>query len=658
MENGIKDLLHPDKEVHRNVMTLLNSCYRLGEKYISQRYPQWDKAEKMDQAYIDLTRTDRKGKKTHPFETTVYIPISRAAKDTIITYWMGVFTRRRPMFPINGRGPEDVAPAKRMEIVIDYQLERQRAQLTLWSFLNNILRFSFGHIKNLWGQDIQTVVESGRRYVAAPFPHFEDFEEEKQIVSYEGPMPSCSDPYYTFFDPRVPGARFQNGQFVAYEYERSLYYLKKQAAAGNYINIEHLEKRFDSLRSDLTFDGADSDGNYFKASRKTRQDTMGVSSPDADKNLDEKNPHFTIREFYVELIPQQYGLGEANYPQHWVFTVVGNQVIIRAERSVYGSQFPAVQGEFDFDPHTLFSQSFYEGIEGMQDLLNWIYNSHMDNVRRFLQDTLIFNQRAIELRDITKPHPAKVIRLTKEFAEAQLKTGVPISSVIQQLNVSDVTASHLKDAEIIVDLIQRRAHTSDTMQGVESEIKRTATEITKMASAGTNILGQMAMLIYAQALVPMVEQCVINNQRFLTEDRYYRILGDYAKDIITPDPNYMGGNAVLISRGELQGFFDYPINDGRLPMLPEEQAETWLKALEVMGKIPPVTMQYDASAVFREFVRSMGIKNIDDFRIKAQVVPNDLLSSLVQQGNAAPIPGGGMPPAPSASPQALTGVQQ
>ena len=195
------------------------------------------------------------------------------------------------------------------------------------------------------------------------------------------------------------------------------------------------------------------------------------------------------------------------------------------------------------------------------------------------------------------------------------------------------------------------------MQGIESEIKRTATEISKVAASGNNILGQMAMLIYAQALVPMVEQAVINNQRFLTESRYYRIIGDYAKDIITPDPNYRGGNAVMVGRDELQGYFDFPINDGRLPMQPEEQAETWLKALEVMGKIPPVTMQYDAAAVFREFVRSMGIKNLDDFRIKAQVVPNDMLAGLVQQGNAAPIPGGG-PPAPGGSSLALPGVQQ
>jgi len=658
MATEIEQTIHPDGEVHRNLMTILNDCYRLGERYMSQRYPQWDKNEKMDQAYIDLTRTDRKGKKTHPFETTVYIPVSRAAKDTILTYWMGVFTRRRPMFPISGRGPEDVAPAKRMEVVIDYQMERQRMQLTLWSFLNNILRFSFGHIKNLWGQDVQTIIEAGRRYSPTPFPHFEDYEEEREMVSYEGPMPSCSDPYCTFFDPRVPGAKFQNGQFMIYEYERSLYYLKKQAAAGNYINIDQLEKRFDSLKADLSYEGgADSEGRYFRASRENRRGTMDVSTPGAEKNLDDKNPHFTIRECYVELIPQQYGLGEANYPQHWVFTVVGNQLIIRAERSVYGSQFPAVQGEYDFDPHTLFSQSFYEGVEGMQDLLNWIYNSHMDNVRRFLNDSLIFNQRAIELRDITKPHPAKIIRLTKEFADYQMKSGTPISNFIQQLNVSDVTSTHLRDAEVIVDLMQRRVHASDAMQGIESEIKRTATEISKVAASGNNILGQMAMLIYAQALIPMVEQAVINNQRFLTEARYYRIIGDYAKDIITPDPNYRDGNAVRVGRDELQGYFDFPINDGRLPMQPEEQAETWLKALEVMGKIPPVTMQYDAAAVFREFVRSMGIKNLDDFKIQAKVVPNDLLAGLVQQGNAAPIPGGGMP-APGGSPLALPGVQQ
>jgi hypothetical protein len=639
-----KNLLHPDGRVHKDLMTLLNACYKLGERYISQRYNQWDRNIKADQAYIDLTRRDRKGKRTHPFETTVYIPISRAAKDMIITFWMNIFTRKRPIFTINGRGPEDVAPSKRMEVVIDYQLERQRFHLTLWSFLNNILRFSFGHIKNLWGQDIQTVIESGQRYEMLPFPHFEDFEEEKEVIAYEGPMPACCDPYFTFFDPRVPGAKFQSGQFLIYEYDRSLYYLKKQAAAGNYINVDYLERNYGSLKGSMLSDGTDAEGHYLRANRSSRKDTMGTTTPDADKDLDDKNPHFTLREYYVELIPQQYGLSESNVPQHWVFATIGNSVIIRAERSVYGSQFPAVQGEYDFDPHTLFSQSFYEGVEGMQDLLNWIYNSHMDNVRRFLNDTLIFNQLAIDQRDITKPHPAKVVRLRKEFAQAALDRGIPIASVIHQLQVADVTSSHMKDSEILVDLIQRRVHASDTMQGVESEVKRTATEIARTTTSGGNILSQMAMLVYAQALIPLVEQSVINNQRFLSEERYYRIIGDYAKDIITPDPNYMGGNALLVRRGDLQGYFDFPVNDGRLPMLPEEQAEIWLKALETMGKIPPVTMQYDAAMVFREFVRSMGIKNIDDFKINAQVMPNDIIARMAQAGNAVPIPQGGASP--------------
>ncbi len=423
-------------------------------------------------------------------------------------------------------------------------------------------------------------------------------------------------------------------------YERSLYYLKKQARSGIYINVDYLERNLDSLGSTMAFYGGDGEGQpgYLRSSRSRRP---GGSPEDfTAMDLDRKNPHFTLREFYVELIPQQYGLGESNYPQHWVFTVIGNQVIIRAERSVYGSQFPAVQGEYDFDPHTLFSQSFYEGVEGMDELLNWIYNSHMDNVRRFLNDTMIVNQEAIELRDVLKPHPAKVIRLKKEFAELAIQRGIPISSVVQQLAVTDVTANHLRDAEVLVDLIQRRTHASEAMQGMESEVKRTATEIARVANAGTSILGQFAMLIYAQALVPMIEQAVINNQRFLTEERYYRIIGEYAKDIITPDPNYAGGNAIRVSRGELQGYFDFPVNDGRLPMIPEEQAETWLKALETMGKIPPVTAQYDAAAVFREFVRSMGIKNIDDFKIQAQVVPNQLIESMARQGNAVPIQSG------------------
>ncbi len=100
----------------------------------------------MDRSYIDADAVDDKGKKLNPFDRTVYVPISRAIKDVILTYFQNVFFGNRPFIPIDGRGPEDVKPAKIQEIILDYQLEQQNMHLVGYRFVNDLIKYGYGNI--------------------------------------------------------------------------------------------------------------------------------------------------------------------------------------------------------------------------------------------------------------------------------------------------------------------------------------------------------------------------------------------------------------------------------------------------------------------------------------------------------------------------------
>ena len=133
---------------HKRIVDLVTSCIKLSHKYMSQRHEKWEKADKMDRAFIDVSETDGKGKKKNPFERQLYIPMSRANKDAVLSYYMSGFTGKRPIFAINGRGPEDVRAAKMNEIILDYQAERQRLVLSIYNFVNDVLKYGLGNIKS------------------------------------------------------------------------------------------------------------------------------------------------------------------------------------------------------------------------------------------------------------------------------------------------------------------------------------------------------------------------------------------------------------------------------------------------------------------------------------------------------------------------------
>ena len=109
---------------------------------------------------------------------------------------------------------------------------------------------------------------------------------------------------------------------------------------------------------------------------------------------------------------------------------------------------------------------------------------------------------------------------------------------------------------------------------------------------------------------------------------------------------------------DLQGDIDYLVIDGSLPIEPTRNAETWMNMLKVMGETG-LNMEYNTAKIAEEAIRSMGISDLDQFRISkeqaaqgpspsqqmammekmrgASVQPNEQVQQQVQQGNLIPM---------------------
>src|SRR6185295_8287318 len=100
-------------------------------------------------------------------------------------------------------------------------------------------------------------------------------------------------------------------------------------------------------------------------------------------------------------------------------------------------------GEILPDPHETLNPGMVEQMDGLQRVINWLYNSRIDNIRRMLNNSLLWSPLFIEEADMTNPNATGSVRLTQKGEEMVL-AGIPIGNLWAQLAVADVTAPHMQ----------------------------------------------------------------------------------------------------------------------------------------------------------------------------------------------------------------------
>src|SRR4029077_8515845 len=125
-----------------------------------------------------------------------------------------------------------------------------------------------------------------------------------------------------------------------------------------------------------------------------------------------------------------------------------------------------------------------ENLDGLQRMMNWFFNSHIENQRKFLNNELIFSAKHLEQADILNPGPARWIRLTQTGEEA-VDAGRNINEFYSQLNIADITTPNLKLIETLYEMANRMSSATDQMQAAETGGDTTLGEV-QMLNAAAN----------------------------------------------------------------------------------------------------------------------------------------------------------------------------
>lgn len=606
------DLGPPGTDRHDKLLEKLKDCARMSRNVMSKRHDNWTKNENLFKAYTKETPEDgrrRRGRDQGlPQYTTIIIPYSYAVAMTALTYWSQVFMGRSPIFQYMGRNPQSEKSTQAVEAVIDYQMQVGRNIVPLYVWLMDKAKYGFGVVCHYWTEEIQTVSKIDlvpRKWGPFSIPG----TERPQVVttdvrSYAGNKLFNVRPFEFLPDPRVSLVNFQNGEFCGRQITLSMADLRKRESRGEFFNIRYVEQGTDIQRFQ---DG--SPANLM---------------PTGDGTRGNNKASFRSHEMVLDCIPSEWGLPGGNRPQKWIFTWIGEQVIVgaRPQQANHG-QFPYDVLTYDINGYEVASFSLLDTVRPLNDVVDWLINTHFFSVRKSLNGNIIVDPSMVEMGDLLNPQPGRVVRL-KSAAQ-----GRDPRTVWAEMATSDPTAQHLATLGLFDTLFQRVSGVSESLQGQVSKGRKTAQEIRTASTASSGRMKLNCEWDSALGFSHLASMLLSNTQQNYSWEETFRIAGQImeSREFINVTPETIAGN------------FDYVPVDGNLPLDRNGQAALWKELMLMMFQAPSLAASYDMTGIFSYVAQLAGMKNIDQFRV--QVTPDSLVMATLKSGDIQALPGAG-----------------
>lgn len=599
--DDISARLTEDQE--QRIVDYVRSAMQMSYDRISRRYDHWKQADRAHDVYVPPDATQ--------FREKAVIADTRAIADTVHTYLMAALTGRNPMFQLEGLNRQSRKGSAIIERLLHQQMRRTAGEARIAQHLLDSIRYGYAPTKVTWDASSRT----------------------NQITNF--------DPRRVFHDPRVQWGDWERMQYVIFS-DFSSYDSLLQT--GMYPKL----KQYPSLRNRLTPPAGGWDGH-----RWHKEAGRGLSIDPAERNRRESGGTFfalgdsrVVDECWVRLAG--YEINVPQVEQLWMcITILDENVVIRCQLNPYGRQFPVVVGGLYHDAHKTYSQSLYDLLLPLHDIATWLLRSRIDNVQAALTNLMFVDPTQVAIGDLIDRNPHGIVRTLPGVKPGD---GVFISQV------PDVTRGHWNDIEALSGHKQRLSAASDAQQGMPTaDGIRTATEIQRLTQLGSQRLGVLARTISATSIRPMARMMVANVQDFFAPEASIRISDS---DSASSVADMVKDGYLDFSLQDIQGDIEYLVVDGTLPLEPTRNAETWITMLRTLNETG-MAMEYNSGKIVEEAIRSMGVSDLDQFKISkeqqaqgptpsqemmiaekargASVKPQEQIEREVEKGNLVPM---------------------
>tara|TARA_B100001939_G_scaffold39531_1_gene30774 strand:- start:422 stop:2341 length:1920 start_codon:yes stop_codon:yes gene_type:complete len=595
------------EDQNARLVNYIREIVKMSYSRISRRYDHWKLADRAHDVYVPAEATR--------FREKAVIGDTRAIADTVLTYLMAALGGRNPMFQLEGLNRNSRKAAAILEQVLHQHMRRTAGEARLAQHLLDCIRYGFAPTKVTWNSGNNT----------------------NDISNF--------DPRRVFPDPRVQWGDWENMQYCVF------------TSTGSYDALVQTGL-YPKLRQDIKYRYRQStDQQAWEAHRWHQEEGRGLSidplTPN-ERSIGRTSTFFSlgnsrvVDEAWIKLAGYQVNLPTLD--SVWLLvTIIDESMVIRCQLNPYGRMFPVVIGGLYHDTHKNYAQSLYDLLLPLHDIATWLLRSRIDNVQSAMNNLIFVDPTRVAVSDLIDRNPWGVVRSLPGHEPGE---GVYIA------NIPDVTRGHWNDIGALSEIKQRLSAASDAQQGMPSpgSDRTTAYEVQRLTQLGSQRLGVLSRIISAQSIRPLVRMSVENIQDAIALNGSIRMGNDQSNE--TLDPMIQDGY-LDYSNADLQGDIEYLVVDGTLPIEPSRSPESWLNAVQVASQ-SGLGMELDLKAMTLEAVRSMGISDIDRFRIPpeklqrdgpspsqqmeimekmrgASVKPDEEISREVERGNIIPM---------------------
>lgn len=634
--------LDPKSELHRKIVTEVIRRAQASNRVMSNRFGSWNEIDRILTTYIEpdsslnLREGEEKDIKKDKSKKPVSIifPYSYAILETILTYLVMAFLED-PIFRYEGQSPDDVMGAILLEKIIDLHTNKTKVGLALHTMFRDSLAYGLGIGAPSWMKHMGSKMVRQESGILDFLGQMMGVGPKKMIaedqVLFEGNKLSTIDPYLWLPDPNVPCDKVQEGEFCGWIDRTSFVKLLNEEAIGpDLFNVRYL-RALTGKKSSLY--GEDKSARFEKTNTHTRE---------AGGRLDATSPTDVIN-MYIDLIPKDWNdgkdiaLGKSEYPEKWLFSVAADSVVIKAKRlGLTHNMYPVAIVAPDSDGYQSTPVSRIEILYGLQECMDWLFNSHIANVRKALNDMIVYDPYLINSSDVENPGPGKLIRTRRPA------WGRGVENAIQQLKVGDVTAQNIGDVSWIMQMMQKAGGADNPIMGSLRQggpERLTKAEFQGTTTGAVNRLERLAKIIGLQGMQDIGYMFAAHTQQMMSEETYIKTIGRWQEELTKEFGDSIKRGRMKVSPMDLLVDYDVFVRDGSVPG--SNFSESWIRMWELMGKYPALASKFDLVRIFRYIARNLGAKNISDFEIgRAQIVPDEEVMRQAEAGNIVPAGGG------------------
>lgn len=592
---------------------------------MSTRHSAWNDIDHTLTAYIPISEKEQLVKDTDIRRpVSIVFPYTYTILETLLSYYVSAFLQD-PIFRYEGVGPNDVIGAIILENLIALQCNKNKVGLNLHTQARDAFSYGFGVVTPVWVEEYgRKTITSRASGIRSIFGKTETTILENQLL-FEGNALNNIDPYLYLPDVSVPIHDPQAGDYNGWMSPTTyMTLLGEEMNSEVLFNVKYLKKLTGKRTAVFP---SDSSGRNTKSGVATGNEFSNSNSGSLD-----------IVRMFIKIIPKEWKVGSSEYPEKWYFEVGQDEIVIQARpANLDHNKFPVSVIAPDYDGYSTSPISRIEILYGMQGVLDFLFNSHVANVRKAINDMIIYDPYLVNSNDLKNPSEGKLIRLRRPA------WGKGVKDVAQQLMVNDVTRANVADSSWLVQWMDRVSGADASIQGSLRQggpDRLTGTEFQGTRAGSVSRLERIAKVVGMQGMQDIAMFFGMHNKQNMSAEAYIKLTGDW-QDVLMKEygKSRVDRGRIKIDPSDIDVNFDVITRDGSVPG--GNYSEVWVRMFQILGQNPELARNFDIVRIFTHIARNLGAKNVNDFvrrggGINPVNMPNEAIQKQVQAGNMVP----------------------